>query len=299
MSSSPILEPQYQDLANAVHQLSQQLNSLAAENQQFRHLLQTQASTTRSNEPKVMLPEKFSGRHSELRNFLAAIRNLFDLQPSRYESARAKTGLIGSLCVGDALSWYRTIQETNSALLQDWTNFVQDMQDHFGDPYVVETSRRQLLSLNQGKSSASTFAARFRRVAADAGFNDETLQYHFERGLNPEVKRAIAINNQSFDTLDDLLKYSIRVDNRLFEAQRSDSVVPRPFATPAPPGPTPMEIGSVAKDSPRSRKLSDEEKIDRRTKGLCLYCGQPGHLALTCPAKQHLRVAGAEVSKND
>lgn len=43
--------------------------------------------------------------------------------------------------------------------------------------------------------------------------------------------------------------------------------------------------------------LSDAERQRRRAGGLCLYCGQPGHLARTCPlSKRTLRVAEAVVS---
>lgn len=292
---------EHQDLSHTVHQLSQQLNSLAAENQHLRHMIQSNGNHS-APEPKVMLPEKFSGKHSDLRNFISAISNVVELQPIRYRSDRAKTGLVGSLCSGDALSWYRSIQESRPEILLDWNQFNIELKDHFGDPYFIENARRQLLSLNQGRSSASTFASRFRRVAGDAGFNDETLQYHFERGLNPEVRRAIAINNQSFESLDELMKYSIRVDNRLFEAQRLDSSVVRPYA-PVSSGPTPMEIGLVSSTpSTKFRKLSDEEKADRRRKGLCLYCGQAGHLAHVCPAKQqtsHRVAATVPITKND
>lgn len=298
MSSSPIPE-QHPDLspmalAQQVQQLSQQLNTLAAENVQLHHMIQSRNSNANGPEPKIMLPEKFNGRHSELRNFISAIRNVFDLQPSRYNADRSKTGLIGSLCVGDALSWYRTLQENDSPLLQNFNDFVTEFFAHFGDPYVQDNARRQLLSLSQGRQSASAYAAKFRRIASDTGFDDQSLRYHFERGLNQDVRKAIAVNDQEFEQLTDFIKYSIRVDNRLYESSRLFVQ-----STPNYRGPTPMEIGRL--DANEARKLTSSEKEHRMKNALCLYCGKPNHIARSCPNKRSVIVAtiNAEDSKNE
>jgi hypothetical protein len=47
-------------------------------------------------------------------------------------------------------------------------------------------------------------------------------------------------------------------------------------------GPIPMEIGAVHK---KFSPLTPEERKRRVDNKLCLYCGQPGHLAGSCPAK--------------
>ena len=53
----------------------------------------------------------------------------------------------------------------------------------------------------------------------------------------------------------------------------------------------PMDV-SVARGS-----LSAEEKQHRRDKGLCLYCGQSGHLALSCSnSKRNRRLHVAEIN---
>jgi hypothetical protein len=35
-----------------------------------------------------------------------------------------------------------------------------------------------------------------------------------------------------------------------------------------------------------SRKLTSEEKARRRALNLCLYCGNPGHIAMNCQVKK-------------
>ena len=50
--------------------------------------------------------------------------------------------------------------------------------------------------------------------------------------------------------------------------------------------PTPMEIDTTRRRGP----LSEEEKQRRRANRLCLYCGGPGHIAVTCPHRPKRQV---------
>lgn len=289
MSATPPPQVSFEDIVNQLQLLTQQNQDLQ---RRLDHVDVSPARATPAPEPKVQLPEKFSGKRTELRNFLSAVENVFALQPRRYSSARAKTGLIGSLCSGNALSWFRVLQDTQAGTLEDYSLFVNEFKTYFGDPFLQENARRQLTTLVQGKTSAATYASKFRQLAVDTEFDDSTLRYHYELGLNAAIRQAIAVNDVTFSTLEGLIAYSIKVDNRLFDlgrrmnlSSRSDS--PRsdsPRPTPTPQGPTPMEIGSISISTPR--KLTDEEKQARRQQGLCLYCGKPGHLAKSCPAKK-------------
>lgn len=270
-----------------------------------------------SKEPRVDLPERFSGRPKDLRNFLTSAKNLFDLQPSRYSTDRAKVGLIGGQCTGDALTWYTTLVETESTLIRDYKEFIKAFKTEFGDPYAQDNARRTLLSMTQGRSSATTYAIRFRRAAVESGFNNETLMYVFKNGLNPEVRRATAGRTQEITSLDALIKFASAVDNDLFACSRTPSSrdwAATPTGThslptvPASPlitdGPIPMEIGSTrtlsAPANPsRPRKLSTEEKEARRRQGLCLYCGKPGHMAFQCPAKSQGHQIAATTTTSD
>lgn len=279
-----------QQLIAAMQSLSQQVEKLNNDNQHLKQILAQQQQPIvieNKKEPNVDLPDKFSGKQKDLRNFMACVTNIFELQSRTYNTDRRKTGLIGSLCTHDALNWYRSLQEQNSELLYNYDAFIEDMKEHFGDPHMAERAKKQLLELTQGKGSAASYAAKFRRIAADTGFNQETLCYHFERGLKSEVRRAIAVNDYEFDNLDDLVKYAIKVDNRIFEAsdyfRPSNSFV---SVTPAARrGPVPMEIGSV-----RVKTLGDDEKKRRIRENLCLYCAEKGHIAQHCPKKTSKKV---------
>jgi hypothetical protein len=56
----------------------------------------------------------------------------------------------------------------------------------------------------------------------------------------------------------------------------------------------PMQI-----DSTRFKSLIQEEKYRRRSKGLCLYCGEPNHIAQNCPNKGRFKARVAtSINKN-
>jgi hypothetical protein len=53
-----------------------------------------------------------------------------------------------------------------------------------------------------------------------------------------------------------------------------------PVARRAAFGPVPMQI-----DAAKFKPLTKAEKLRQRTNNLCLYCGNPGHIARQCPQK--------------
>ncbi len=91
---------------------------------------------------------------------------------------------------------------------------------------------------------------------------------------------------------------AIRCDNRLFERRQEKKVtsstqlwnsrptmlplVPQttPVARPASFGPAPMQI-----DTAKFKPLTEAQKLRRRINNLCLYYGNPGHIARQCPQK--------------
>jgi hypothetical protein len=123
------------------------------------------------------------------------------------------------------------------------------------------------------------------------------------------------------------MELCIRIDNRLHDRRLEKqgpapprSALGRPgvraMAAPAPPSAAqvvrqlesphqPMDIDGAR---PRFRPLSPEERQQRWNLGLCMYCGQPGHIAISCPnkgpgvrnrASSTLLAETAEQSEND
>ncbi|KAH6557144.1 hypothetical protein KP509_1Z131700 [Ceratopteris richardii] len=89
-------------------------------------------------------------------------------------------------------------------------------------------------------------------------------------------------------TLNEYIMQAIQCDNRLFERKQEKQVEGRPRQwKPFQPTikdesmPEPMQI-----DVTRFQPLTLEEKQRRRVNKLCLYCGNPGHIAINCPNKR-------------
>jgi hypothetical protein len=283
----------------------------------LRSALNNPTSTGKSiREPKVDMPTKFKGDHKKLRDFLSAVETVFDLQPTRFQDQKIKCGFLGTLLDGDALTWFRSIQENplkKATLFADYSLLKKEITSIFGDAMVKKNAQRELATMSQ-KGSASSYVANFRRVAADTGYDIDSLIHQFTIGLKPDVQNAIVINDRDYTELDELYAYAIKVDQRLFEQKRSSSnnrnwprgpppsnqpsyrpsnlqrqpsfTVRRPsFNQVRRPsyqahGPTPMEIGSM-----QFKKLTEDEKQRRIKSNLCLYCGEGGHIAYQCPKK--------------
>lgn len=259
--------------------LNEEMKMLRIQNEDLMRRAERHHPASRGS-PKVLLPEKFTGKHSEFRNFLAAIQNVLEIQEDRYNNDRVKTGLVGSLCAQDALNWYRTLQEERSELLYNYDLFLDAFKSQFGDPYLKRNAKNQVVAMNQGRSSASAYAARFKRVAADSGFNDETLRYHFEEGLRDDVKRAISVNDEDFDSLETLIRYAIKVDNRLFQfrSEQPGGTFLTPRISGPGHGPTPMDLGAV-----QARRTKQDRPPGTNQRGACWTCGSTEHQARQCP----------------
>jgi hypothetical protein len=104
--------------------LFDQINTLTAQNQQQQQLLsqlqQQQLQQQQSQqmnqsqqpiqapiaykEPKVPNPDKFSGHSKDLKNFIASVDNVINLQPSRFPNEHIKVLFTSTLLSGQALT---------------------------------------------------------------------------------------------------------------------------------------------------------------------------------------------------
>ena len=152
--------------------------------------------------------------------------------------------------------------------------------------------------------AVSQYAVDFCILAAECGWDERALQGIFVKGLSEELKDELAARDET-SSLDELISLATRLDNRLRERRReraarlrppyspSPSWSARPPAlSPPPPGP-PTSSGSPSAPSSRPSteepmqlgrtRLSQVERLRRRRLGLCIYCGQAGHLLAQCP----------------
>lgn len=248
-------------------------------------------TTVHIPEPKIALPEKFQGNRSKFRGFINQVRLIIQLQPQRYPDDATQVGLLGSLLSGTALSWFAPLIESNSELLRDFPSFLEEFEGCFGEVDKGHVAANKIRQLRQAGQSASTYAAEFRQLSSDLGWNQEALIAQFRSGLRDDVK-DLMLTLPDPTTLNEVITQAVRCDARLFERKlerRSGTGFPKAAVTPTPSRvqPTPMELDAVQIRGP----LTQAEKHRRRSHNLCLYCGQAGHIAVNCPNKVRPRGA--------
>ncbi|KAL0188146.1 hypothetical protein M9458_015245, partial [Cirrhinus mrigala] len=138
----------------------------------------------------------------------------------------------------------------------------------------------QILMLRQGKGTAAEFALAFRTLAAQMGWLDEPLKLPFWRGLSHEQQAELTYRDKG-KNLDELTDLTIHIDNLIRSRKPNRSSM---FCLPSPPLVSEQEAMQVG-----HTRLSPEERDHRFQQNLCLYCGQAGHMKVSCPSrpKQH------------
>jgi hypothetical protein len=175
-------------------------------------------SLSSSKEPKANDPASFDGKNPEkLEQFITQCELVFKLQPSRYASESVRVNYMISYLSGFALDAVRPFIDTSPTPVEISTKeeFVRYLRSNFGDPDIKGSTIRKLRNLSQ-KGSAAEYFSRFREYIAVLGFQEELqLVDRAIQGLKPEIKDEIARHTDNFDTLDELIRFVTRLDNRL------------------------------------------------------------------------------------
>ena len=247
-------------------------------------------------EPKVPMPERFSGERSKYRAFRNACELYFALQPRNFSLEATKVGFVISLLYCEPQAWAHRLMEQKDLSLDRLDTFFQAMSLLYEDPHLAATAEAALHALQQGRRPAEDYVSEFRRWSADTNWNNAALCYQFRLGLSETLKDELARVGVP-ETLEALINLTIQIDRRLRERRteratglsRPAWMLPRvpTFPNPSPPAPIttsrdipePMQLGLIRPS------LTSEERLRRRTNNLCLYCGEPGHYVRTCPAK--------------
>lgn len=280
----------------ALFQMQQENQDLRTSLAQMQQAAPTgHAAHTYAPEPKISLPQKFDGTTQLYRGFVNQVKLILQLHPRRYPNDQAKVGLIGTLLTGTALSWFSPLIETNSHLLHDFSGFLMELEATFGNADKARTSATKIRALLQGSKPAATYASEFRLLACDLNWGESALINQFQIGLRENVKDLLLTLSDP-QSLSEAIQQAIRCDNRLYE-RRQQSRTLQSFRYPSqftsnryPPNSQPTTSLDIANDPMqidmlRHKKLSPEEKLRRQKENLCLYCGEPGHIARMCPKK--------------
>ena len=251
-------------------------------------------------EPRVPMPERFTGDRSKFQNFRNTCQLYFALQPRTFSLEATKVGFVVSLLQGEPLTWAHRLLEENGTNTETLLAFFQAMAQLYDDPQRTATAEAALLALQQGRRAVEEYVWDFRRWSADTQWNSAALRHQFRLGLSENLKDELARIGIP-DTLEDLIDKSIQIDRRLRErrAERSSHLSRPVWVTTKAPLPAsryqPPVHSSAASSPPDTSEpmqlgvmrptLPPEERTRRRQLNLCLYCGEPGHYVANCPIK--------------
>ncbi|KAI2654156.1 Retrotransposon-derived protein PEG10 [Labeo rohita] len=208
--------------------------------------------------------------------FLLQVNLYIQMQPERFSSESAKVAFLISLLTGKALQWAKAIWNSNNNIINSFEQFTSHFSEVFSTAASTLTTSDQLFRLCQGTSSVNEYTIHFHMLALASGWNEVALLSGYRQGLNPEIRAAMALYDDSTG-LESFLQRTTRVSQRLATCQP-------PVTTPQPasvaacfPVPEPMQVDTTC--------LSRAERNHCRSSGLCLYCGNQGHLIRNCPIR--------------
>uniref|UniRef100_A0A8C5WGQ2 ribonuclease H n=1 Tax=Leptobrachium leishanense TaxID=445787 RepID=A0A8C5WGQ2_9ANUR len=250
----------------------------------------TEISAT-SHEPYVSPPNKFDGDRKQFRVFITSCQIMFSIQRKTYASDFVKIRTVISLLTGKPQVWAHHLLRTAHPSLRTWNTFYNALEAMYEDPNRLASAAQALELLKQGKDDVEDYITEFKHLALDSEWNEPALLAQFRKGLSEVLKDELARTGIP-SSLEATMTLCTQIDRRLRErrAERSASHVHTPVkrymqtppvitSTTSPSEEEPMQIGVVR------GPLTENEKSRRRSLGLCMYCGRPGHQVRECRAK--------------
>lgn len=127
----------------------------------------------------------------------------------------------------------------------------------------------------------------FRKLVATCDWNEAALRARFREGLDDDIQDEIVTHELPHD-FNTLVYLAPHVEGCLQrQCQRWTAQTPWMLEEDASSAASTSSSPSADLEPMQVRHLhlTPKEKQDCLTRGLCLYCGKPGHRAIWCPLK--------------
>ncbi|MBW0558509.1 hypothetical protein O181_098224 [Austropuccinia psidii MF-1] len=254
--------------------------------------------------PLMKAPDSFDGTQvHKLRGFIPSCQLIFHNDPANFFSNRKKVLYSMSFLTGRAGKWIEPYlsnisNENPSYLLNNWQLFETQLFTLLGDPSEVRKAEKKLENLRMKESGhVSLYIADSRSLISRIGHWGERAYIHvYRRGLESRLLDQLAFYPGNFDTLQELMEITLKLDTIYNERQKGkvSHQEKKPPITGSNSSRPPQDLSSkrphhkknnkgkqfqASKDKPHSALLNKENKLigsekERRIKeGFCTYCG--------------------------
>jgi hypothetical protein len=148
----------------------------------------------------VKAPDPFTGSQTDARPFLDRVTAWFFLCPVKFRMTRDRIVATCQLMTSNSRSrmWAHSVMKAISQGLQNpyytdnWTEFHVRFLENYGIANEKEWAIHQLKIVRQGKDSLESYITKFGDLIGLSGFTDEAVLYDFQRGLDPDLYKAVS-----------------------------------------------------------------------------------------------------------
>jgi len=222
-----------------------------------------------------------------------------------------------------AASWFQPflLASVRPSILSDWSEFVSELTQMFGDPHLASTSERKLQTLRMRDNHyVNRYLVDFMKHSADTGWNDTALAHAFYNGLPDRIKDEMVHIGGRPRAFAEMKTVALVIDQRYHERQQEKGTSSRvttdsakvsavsspnsaatPANTPQKAPQTPRGVGpmvstrsgpttvntkkppDIGANLDTDSRLREEERKRRCERNLCLYCGDATHVVNQCP----------------
>jgi len=201
-----------QALVTQVSELTQQLQLLRAPTAPPIPPAPSEAPS--QPEPRLPIPESYSGEPNYCRAFLTRCDMHFSLQPRTFANERAKVAFVLTLLTGRAALWGTAVWENQDPCCASFQSLSAEMRRVFDRAVAGREAARKLAELRQHGGSVSDYSTEFRTLAVECHWNEEAQWDMFLHGLSDRVQKEIyALDLPT--SLNGLIELALRVDARL------------------------------------------------------------------------------------